>query len=182
MDLFDAISKRYSHKAAFSREAVSIDHLRRIAEAGMAAPSGTNAESPEFILINDEHVLAEIGKITRHRPLITAPAMIAIVSNFADVLAGVTFYVEDYSAATENILLAATALGYVCGWIDHLLRTPQINDPLCQLLGIPSDRKLMVIIPIGKPGEEASRRVKKTFEQRCSWNHYAVQRSDAQGE
>lgn len=182
MELFDAISQRFSHKAAFSREAVPQEHLRRIAEAGMAAPSGTNAESPEFILIYDEHVLAEVGRITRHRPLATAPAMIAIVSNISDVLPGVTFYIEDYSAATENILLAATALGYVCGWIDHLLRPPRINDPLCQLLSIPPDRKLMVIIPIGKPGEESSRRVKKTFEQRCSWNQYGVQRTNAQGE
>lgn len=182
MDLFEAISNRYCHKAAFSREAVAEEHLRRIAEAGMAAPSGTNSQSPEFILITDANLLAEIGKITRHRPLATAPAMIAVVSNPADVLPGVTFYVEDYSAATENILLAATALGYACGWIDHLLRTSEINDPLCRLLGIPSDRKLMVIIPIGRPGEEAARRVKKTFQQRCSWNQYAIQRSNAQGE
>lgn len=182
MDLFEAISKRYCHKAAFAQEAVADEDLRRIAEAGMAAPSGTNSESPEFILINDVGVLAEIGRITRHRPLITAPAMIAVVSNQADVLPGVTFYVEDYAAATENILLAAIALGFACGWIDHLLRTPEINDPLCRLLGIPSDRKLMVIIPIGKPSEEAARRAKKTFEQRCSWNQYAIQRSSAQGE
>ena len=182
MDLFEVVNKRYCHKAAFAGEVVAEEHLRRIAEAGMAAPSGTNSESPEFILINDANVLAEIGKITRHRPLSTAPAMIAVVSNSADVLPGVTFYIEDYAAATENILLAATALGFVCGWIDHLLRSPEINDPLCQLLGIPPDRKLMVIIPIGKPGEKAARRTKKTFEQRCSWNHYAVQRSNSQGE
>jgi nitroreductase len=182
MDLFEAVSNRYCHKAAFSCEAVPVEHLRRIAEAGMAAPSGTNAETPEFILIHDQAILAEIGRICRGRPLNTAPAMIAIVSNTSDVLPGVTFYIEDYSAATENILLAATALGYTAGWIDHLLRAPDINSPLCRLLGIPADRKLMVIVPIGKPGEEAPRRVKKTFEQRCSWNHYAVQRCDAQGE
>ena len=182
MDLFEAVSKRYSHKAAFSQEAVAEEHLRLIAEAGMSAPSGTNSESPEFILITAVNVLAEIGRITRHRPLITAPAMIALVSNPADVLPGVTCYVEDYAAATENILLAATALGFACGWIDHLLRPPEINDPLCRLLGIPPDRKLMVIIPIGKPCETAARRTKKTFEQRCSWNHYAIQRSSAQGE
>jgi nitroreductase len=182
MDLFDAINKRYSHKAAFSHAVVTGEALRRIAEAGMAAPSGTNSESPEFILINDTNIIAEIGKITHHRPLSTAPAMIAVVSNPSEVLPGVSFFIEDYSAATENILLAATALGFACGWIDHLLRTPEINDPLCHLLAIPPDRKLMVLIPIGKPGEQASRRKKKTFEQRCSWNRYAVQRSDARGE
>jgi nitroreductase len=182
MDLFEAIRNRYSHKAAFASQAVPGEHLRMIAEAGMAAPSGTNSQSPEFILINDSAVLAEIGKVTRHPPLSTAPAMIAIVSNPAEVLPGVTFYIEDYSAATENALLAATALGYACGWIDHLLRAPSINDPLCRLLGIPLDRKLMVLIPIGLPGETASRRLKKTFEQRCSWNHYSILRSGSSGE
>jgi len=182
MDVFEAITRRYSHKATFAPEPVPDEHLVLLARAGMAAPSGTNRQTAEFILINKPEVLAEIGRITRHKPLASAPAMIAIVSDPSEVFPGTTFYVEDYAAATENILLAATALGYACGWIDHLLRDPDINQPICRLLGIPSDRKLMVIIPIGYPGEVASRRVKKPFEERCSWNRYSVLRKPSSGE
>ncbi|MHB9032835.1 MAG: nitroreductase family protein [Anaerolineae bacterium] len=179
MDVFEAIAKRYSHKAGFAPDPVPKEDLERIARAGMAAPSGTNRQTPEFILITDREVLSGIGRIINHKPLTTAPAVIAVVSDTAEAFPGTTFYVEDYSAATENILLAATALGYSCGWIDYVLREAHINHPLCQLLGIPADRTLMVLIPIGKPGEVASRRIKKPFEERCSWNRYAVRRSAA---
>ncbi|MCE5257714.1 MAG: nitroreductase family protein [Chloroflexi bacterium] len=182
MDVFEAIARRYSHKAAFAAEPVPNEQLVRIAQAGMAAPSGNNRQTSEFILINDPAVLAEIGHITRHKPLASAPAMIAIVSDTAQSLPGTTFYIEDYAAATENILLAATALGYACGWIDYLLRAPEMDQPICELLGIPADRALMVIIPIGKPAEVAKRRTKKPFEERCSWNRYAVRRTPSSGE
>lgn len=179
MDVFEVIAQRYSHKAAFAAEPVPGNDLRRIAEAGMAAPSGSNRQTPEFILINDAATIAEIGRITRHIPLATAPAMIAIVSDAAEAFPGTTFYIEDYAAATENMLLAATALGYACGWIDHLLRAPEMNQPICALLDIPADRVLMVLVPVGKAGQEAARRRKKPFEQRCSWNRYTIQRSPA---
>lgn len=182
MEVFEAIRERFCHKAAFAPDPVPADDLVRLAEAGMAAPSGANRQTAEFILIQDAEVLRQIGRITGHQPLATAPAMIAIVSDTSEAFAGTTFYIEDYAAATENILLAATALGYACGWIDHLLRAPAINRPLRTLLRIPADRELMVLIPVGKPGAVSKRRVKKPFAQRCSWNYYAIERQAAEAE
>ena len=79
MEFFDVIRARYSHKAAFAPAPRPADEdLRRIVEAGMAAPSAMNRQSPEFIIITDAGLLERIGEITNNAVLKTAPAMIAV--------------------------------------------------------------------------------------------------------
>ena len=174
MDLFDAIQQRYSHKATMDPEIIPTEQeLSRMVEAGMAAPSAMNKQSPEFIIVTERTILERIGAITGNATLATAPAMIVVVSNPG---VGEDFYREDYAAATGNVLLAATALGWAVGWIDGIFRQARVSGPVSELLGIPDDRLLSVVIPVGKPAEQGARRPKKPFEQRASWNRYAVQR------
>lgn len=175
MEFFEVVQKRYSHKVAFdSSHPVSDEHLVKIVETGMAAPSAANGQSAEFILINDKAIIEQIGRITNNVPLKTAPAMIAVVSDLGEGGPGVSYCLEDYAAATENMLLAATALGYSCGWVDWVFKDPAVRDPVSELLNVPEDRRLMVIMPVGLPGEPGPRRAKKPFERRASWNRYAV--------
>lgn len=175
MEFFEVIKRRYSHKAAFDpSRPVPEEHLIQIVEAGVAAPSAANGQSAEFIIINDKALRDQIGAITGSVPLKTAPALIAVVSDMGTVGPGVSYYLEDYAAAMENMLLAATALGYSCGWIDAIFKDPTIRNPVSELLYIPDDRRLMAIMPVGLPGEPGTRRPKKPFERRASWNRYAV--------
>ncbi|MHB0858076.1 MAG: nitroreductase family protein [Anaerolineae bacterium] len=176
MDFFEVVTTRYSHKGHFAATPIPSEHLKQIVEAGMAAPSANNKQSPEFLIINDPDLLESIGAVTQSGPLSTAPAVILIVSDTSGGEPGVGFYLEDYAAATENILLAATALGYACGWIDYILRDSSVRTPICEMLSIPVDRLLLVAIPIGLPDEPAARRTKKPFHCRASWNRYAVER------
>jgi len=172
MEFFEVIARRYSHKAAFDpARPVPDEDLRRIVEVGMAAPSAGNSQSQEFIIVNDREVIRRIGELTGSVPLQTAPAWIVIV---CDPSGGC--YLEDYAVATGYVLLAATALGYVCGWVDGPFQDLAVRCPASEILGIPDDRRLMVAVPVGYPGEEGSRRPKKPFEQRASWNRYAIQR------
>ena len=174
MEFFDVILKRYSHKAAFDPTSRPTDEeLRHIVEAGMAAPSAMNLQSPEFVIVTEAGLLQQIGEITDNAVLRSAPAMIAVLGNPE---AAEAFYREDYAAATENILLAGTALGYSVGWLDGIFRDAAVREPVSALLNIPQDRLLCVVIPVGKPGEEGARRAKKPFEERASWNGYAVRR------
>jgi nitroreductase len=174
MDFFEVVKKRYSHKAAFKRDVIPSDEdLRRIAEAGIAAPSAGNNQSPEFVIINDDALVDRIGEISQRVPLQTAPRMIALVS---DPKAGC--HLENYAVATGYMLLAATALGYSCGWVDGPFLNPAVRDPVSELLGLPDDRLLIVIVPVGLPAEPGPRRPKKPFERRASWNRYAVVREE----
>ncbi|MHB1294070.1 MAG: nitroreductase family protein [Anaerolineae bacterium] len=176
MDLFEAISARYSHKGPFAATPVPSEHLKRIVEAGMAAPSANNRQSPEFVIVNNPDLLECIGAATQNVPLSTAPAVILVVSDTSQGPAETGFYLEDYAAATENMLLAATALGYACGWVDYVFRDATVRTTVCELLGVPADRLLLVAVPIGLAAEPAARRAKKPFPQRASWNRYAVDR------
>ncbi len=174
MDLFEAIQQRYSHKATMNPRIVPTDaELQRMVEAGMAAPSAMNKQSPEFIIITERRILDRIGAITGNATLASAPAMIAVISNPS---VGEEFYREDTGAATENILLAATALGYSVGWIDGVFQQDRVRVPVSELLGIPDDRLLSIVVPVGKPAENGARRPKKPFAQRASWNRYEVLR------
>ncbi|MCU0522006.1 MAG: nitroreductase family protein [Anaerolineae bacterium] len=176
MEFFDAVAQRYCHKAAFRPDSVPEAHLRRIVEAGMAAPSPNNAQASEFIIVDDPDLLRRIGEIAGTEPLQTAPAMIVLVVDHTRLAMGPIGYLEDYACATTQMLLAAAALGYSAGWIDGIFRDPVKRTPVCELLGIPDDRLMIVIVPVGLPAVDGPRRSKKPFAQRASWNRYTVER------
>jgi nitroreductase len=176
MEFFDAIAQRYCHKAAFRPDPVPDAHLRQIVEAGMVAPSPDNVQACEFVIVSDTDTLRRIGEIGGSAPLRTAPAMIVLVADHNRPAKGSIRYLEDYACATTQMLLAATALGYAAGWVDGMFRDPVKRTPVCELLGIPDDRLMIVIVPVGLPAVEGPRRSKKLFAQRASWNRYAVER------
>ena len=176
MEFFGTIAQRYSHKTAFRPDPVPEAHLRRIVEAGMAAPTANNAQRAEFVIVNDPDTLSRIGEIGGNDPLKTTPAMIVMVVDHKRDPEGSAYYLEDYACAATQIMLAATALGYSSGWIDGMFKDPAKRMPVCELLGIPDDRLMIVIVPIGLPADQGPRRTKKPFAQRASWNRYAIER------
>jgi nitroreductase len=176
VDFFNAVAQRYCHKVAFSPDPVPDAHLRQIVEAGLAAPTGGNAQVCEFVIVNDPDTLRRIGEIGGSVPLRTAPAMIVLMVDRQGEAGGSEFYLEDYACATTQMLLAITALGYAGGWVDGMFQDPAKRTPVCELLGIPDDRLMIVIVPVGVPAADGPRRTKKSFAQRASWNRYAVER------
>jgi nitroreductase len=165
---------------AFDRQRkVPREDLEKIVRAGMAAPSASNGQSPEFVIIDDEGLLDQIGAWSGHVVLKSAPALIAVLTDpraraILDIKT--ECLISDFSAATENLLLAATALGYCCGWLDGPFTSDDLQQKVCGLLGLPEDRMLLLTVPVGHPAEPGPRREKKPFEQRASWNRYAVER------
>ena len=180
MEFFEVVGKRYSYKARFdSKRQVREEDLVKIVEAGMAAPSASNGQSPEFVIVNDESIVRQIGKVADNVPLRTAPAFVAVLTKprARQVLDIETeCLVADLAAATENIILAATALGYCCGWLDSPFVDNDVRTKAEGILDIPDDRMLLLLVPIGYPAEPGPRRPKKMFAQRASWNRYTIQR------
>ncbi|MBN1400510.1 MAG: nitroreductase family protein [Anaerolineae bacterium] len=180
MEFFETVAKRYSHKVAFDRQRkVPKEDLEKIVRAGMAAPSAGNGQSPEFVIIDDEAILAQLGEWSGRVVLQTAPAVIAVLTDprarqILDIKT--ECLIADLAAATQNLLLAATALGYRCGWLDGPFTDPDLQAKVCGLLGLPEDRMLLLTVPVGYEAEPGPRREKKPFEQRASWNTYAIER------
>ena len=86
-----------------------------------------------------------------------------------------SFAIEDCSAAVENMLLAITALGYASVWIDGWLRVERRAEKIGELLNVPDNKIVRIILPIGHPAEEVTAREKLPFEKRAWFNGYQRQ-------
>lgn len=70
------------------------------------------------------------------------------------------------------MLLAITALGYASVWIDGWLRIDDRADTVAQWLNLPYNKKVQILLPIGKPLEAWTQKEKKPFNSRVWINSY----------
>ncbi len=173
MDLFDAIGRRHSYRGGFRKQRVPRDDLRAIVQAGIQAPSGYNGQSTSFVIVDSEPLVARIAAIMDSETIAGAPALIAVVMDpRATADKSFCFGVEDYAAATENMLLAVTALGYASVWIDGALRSEGRAAAVGGLLGVPPGMEVRVVLPVGVPVEERRQKEKKPFAERACFNRW----------
>jgi len=167
MDLFDAIAQRASVRQL---EAVDVpdQDLERILDAGRRAPSGMNRQPFEFIVIRDAETL---------QALASAQGCIGDVSCAIAVVADPErsrFWLEDIAAATENMLLAITALGYASVWIEGTLLRDEATHK--RRLGVPENLRLMIVLPIGKASGPVAQAPKRALEDMVYWEQWGQRR------
>ena len=173
MDVFKAIEKRHSYRGSFKNEPLPRNDLEKIVQAGIRAPSGYNGQSTSFVIVDDADLLAELGEIVNNNVIRNSRAAIVVIMDpMATADKEFSFGVEDYAAAVENMLLAITALGYASVWIDGVLRRENRAEKNSELLGIPKDKKVRVILPLGAPVEVREQKEKKGFNERAWYNTY----------
>ncbi|MDE5839915.1 MAG: nitroreductase family protein, partial [Muribaculaceae bacterium] len=103
----------------YTDQPISDEFKSALLHAGMASPSGVNKQPWEFILIDDKEILKSLADSLPYAKMTAqAPLAIAVCGNSARFLDGddSTLWVQDVSAASENILLAAHALGLGAVW------------------------------------------------------------------
>ena len=172
MELFEAISKRYSYRGDFTDAAVPREDLKKIVQAGIQAPSACNEQVASFVIVDDADLLAEISQIVGRPVCKTAKAMIVCIADPRPVFKDVAFPAEDTAAAVENMMLAIAALGYATVWLDGVLRVDDVAERIGKLLGVPGGQNVRILLPIGvaaKPGEQLK---KQPFEKRAWFNRY----------
>lgn len=172
MELFEAIRLRHSYRGAFEPRPVPREDLQRIVQAGVQAPSGCNAQSTTFVMVDDKDLLAQLAKVMSKPVFETAPALIACITDPAPVYQDMSFHVEDCAAAVENILLAITAMGYATVWIDGYLRTENRAVRIGEMLGVPQGKTVRVLLPLGVPTQTCSQKEKKPLGDRAWFNRY----------
>ena len=72
MELIQAILNRHSYRGMYLPDPVPREHLQKILEAGLAAPSGCNLQSVHLVAVEDP---ALMGEIRRRRPRIPRPGL-----------------------------------------------------------------------------------------------------------
>ncbi len=157
MDVLEAIRNRRSIRR-YQKKDVPDDELMQVLEAGQWAPSAHNSQSRRFIVVKNERVRKELARIATYGSFLSeAPVAIAVVIDPSSS----NHPVEDGAAATQNILLAAHAMGLGGCWIGSY--NSSYEDRAKKTLGIPDDRRLLSLISLGYPAESgSSTRVKLT--------------------
>ena len=140
----------------FTDRSIPADTLEQLLKCGMAAPTAVNAQPWEFVVVTDREML---DSLNAHHPwarLETATAAIVVCGNMERALEGPAqeYWVQDCSAATENILLAAHAYGLGAVWCGVYHgpdsdRVPEISG----VLQLPATVIPLDIITLGFPAE-----------------------------
>jgi len=142
-------------------------------QAGLDAPSGCNKQTTSLIAVDDPEILARFRGIINNTPANTCPAMICVLTRKIIAYDDRTFYIQDYSAAIENMLLAIHDLGYASCWYEGRATGPdRIGHQLQEILNVPEEYELVCFLPIGIPADSIKRVAKKTFEDRAWFNSF----------
>ena len=160
--VLEAIQTRVSVRQ-FTGEKLSDEQIEKLLRAAMAAPSAMNKQPWQFVVITNEELLAKIGEQMPNSRCQNKPGC-AIVpcGDMSKTLEGAArdFWVDDLSAATENLLLAAHAMGLGACWTGVHPNMERVSD-VQKLLGLDEQIVPLCIIPVGVPAEQPE--VKQKF-------------------
>lgn len=148
-ELIDAIFSRRSIRR-YTAEPVGEEDIRALLEAAMAAPSASNRRPWHFIVVTDRQTLDGLAEDHPYgKMLFEAPLCIAVCG---DPTISRRFWVQDCSAATENLLLAAVALGLGAVWLGVYPSEGRVAA-VRRALGIPEGIVPLNLVSIGHPAE-----------------------------
>lgn len=174
MNTIDCILNRHSYRGAYRQDIIpSREDLRRIMEAGLAAPSGCNKQTTSLIAVDDPEIIERIRSVIDPPIAETAPAFICVVTQRVNAYRDKCYAVQDYAAAIENMLLAIVETGYQSCWYEgHITDEDRICDKIAEILKVPNGYDLVCILPVGKAVDEVSGPKKKPFEDRAWFNQF----------
>lgn len=173
MNAIEIINKRHSYRGKFKPTPVPRTDLITIMKAGLAAPSGCNKQTTSLIAVDDPEVMKKLHAVIDPPVGETAPAMICVLTRQIFAYRDKCYAVQDYSAAIENMLLAAVELGYQSCWIEgHITDTDKIGEKMAKILGVPDEYELVCFLPIGISESEPVAPKKIPYEQRAWFNSF----------
>ena len=149
----DCIMSRKSVRK-FDSRTVSAETIETLLKAGMAAPSAMNKQPWKFVVVQDKQMLKTIADSMPNIRTATAPLAIIVCGDMTKTLDGVAreFWVQDCSAATQNILLAAHSMGLGAVWNGLYPDLPRCKF-ISNLLQIDNSYIPLCVVPIGYPAE-----------------------------
>jgi nitroreductase len=165
-DVFEVIKKRRSIRE-FADKTVSKEDLKKIIDAARFSPTARGEEPWEFIVVTSSEQLGRIAQEAEHgRFIARAGACVAVYCK------DTKYYLEDGCAATQNILLAAAALGLGSCWVagDKKEYAPRIS----RMLGVPAGFRLVSLVALGFPADASALREKdkRPLSDLLHWDRY----------
>jgi nitroreductase len=147
MDAMTAILTRRSVRQYIDKP-VPEGVIQEILKAATSAPSAGNQQPWHFIVITDRVVLDQIPNVHPYSGMLKQASLAILTCGSLELEKHEGFWVQDCSAATQNILLAARALGLGAVWLGVYPRTERVIG-LRRLLGIPDNVIPLSLASIG---------------------------------
>ncbi len=164
MDALKALYERASVRE-YKDEPISKDKLEQVIEAGRQAPTAKLEEPWEFVIVTDKNKIKELANITDYgKFMANAAAAIAVFCR------DIKYYLEDGCAATENILVAATALGIGSCWVAGDKKS--YAGKIAVALSVPEGLKLVSIISLGYPKEPPKKSRIRSLKEVAHWEKF----------
>ena len=151
--VFDAIATRRSIRMFDKTRPVGEDQIERMLRAAMAAPTAVNKQPWEFVVVTDKATLSALSKVHPHARIENGATLVIAVCGATDNgLDGRAkeYWIQDCSAATENLLLAAHGLGLGAVWCGVYPMEERIA-PISEILAIPEGYMPLNLVTIGYP-------------------------------
>ena len=173
MNTLQAIKERTSYRGKYKNCTVPREDLTKIMEAGLDAPSGCNQQTTSLIAVDDPKILERLHDSVKPFVGKTAPAIICVLTQKICAYNNNSYYMQDYSAAIENMLLACVELGYQSCWVEGYVKDTDNNGhKMANILGVPKNYELVCYMPIGIADEPLKQVSKKDFSQRAWFNGF----------
>lgn len=171
--MIEVIKNRRSIRKYMNKE-VEEDKLLEILESGRLAPSGSNTQPWQFIVIKSEQNKEKVAKVSHNQKwMTTAPIQIVCVADIRcrideniDISLDenskeeeVKQIIRDTSIAVEHMSLTATELGLGSCWVAWFTQAE-----FRSVLNIPDDKYVLCVLTIGYPDEAPNPRPRKKLE------------------
>lgn len=152
-DVKSALDVIHSRKSVrdFTNAKVSLEQLDTLVRAGMASPSGMDRRPWEFIIVTDKEIMRRWADTLPYAAMLKRAQAAIVVCGRADKdNGGSPYWYVDCSAVTQNILLAAEAIGLGAVWTAAYPYEDRMGV-VYDAYDLPSDVMPLCIIPIGYP-------------------------------
>jgi nitroreductase len=141
---------------AYQDRPIEDEKVEKMLQAAMAAPTAANKQPWKFIIIKDKNTLKTIADHFHTMTMAAhAPMAIVVCGDMSLTLDrdGRDYWIEDTSAATENLLLAAHSMGLGAVWCGIYPQMERVKY-LSELLKLPEYIVPLNVIPMGYPAED----------------------------
>lgn len=139
----------------YTSDKISDEIIEDLLRAAMCAPSAGNQQPWQFIVIDDKNILGEIPKYHQYAQMLKEANAAIVVCGDTSVEKYKGYWVQDCSAATENILLEAEDKGLGAVWLGVYPNNERVVN-IQRLLNIPEHIIPLSIVSLGYPAENRS--------------------------
>jgi len=163
VDAIEALRTRRSIRA-YRDQSVEKEVLETIVDCARLAATACNDQIWEFVVVTDPATRARIADATDYGKFIAqAPACIAVFCK------NEKYFLEDGAAATQNILVAACALGLGSCWVAGDKKP--YADSIREILGVPEGCRLISLVPLGYPDQSPDPK-KRSLAEVLHWERF----------